>query len=121
MDRERIYEDLKTIHPLMAGRYFPGDWELIPYEMPELVSEPEETTTAKIEEETEVITDDIDAGLGKSLAADETDNQGGKIAAKKSGRKKKANRKENTESDDSDCREYGTASETENESAEADT
>ena len=69
----------------------------------------------------EVITDDIDAGLGKSLAADEADNQGRKIAAKKAGRNKKANRKENTESDDSDCREYGTASETENESAEADT
>ena len=121
MDRERVYEDLKTIHPLMAGRYFSGDWELIPYEMPELVSESEETTTEKIEEETEVITDDIDAGLGKSLAADEADNQGRKIAAKKAGRNKKANRKENTESDDSDCREYGTASETENESAEADT
>ena len=78
----------------MTGRYFPGEWELIPYEMPELVSEPEETTPEKIEEETEVSTDDIDAGLGKSLAADEADNQGGKIAAKKSGRRKKANRKE---------------------------
>ena len=78
-----------------------------------------------MEEETQEDQNDCNDAvrMDRTMAVDEINGQNddaGKIAGKKSGRKRKEDRKENTENDDSDCREYGTAEETENGSAEAD-
>lgn len=136
MDTEWEYEHLKTIHPLMAGRYFSGRWELVPYEIPKTDSKPEKMQNESekavggsndynmVEETEEDKNDRKDAvRMEKTVAVDEIDgqnNDAGKITGKKSGTKRKEGRKESTENDDSDCREYGTAEEIENGSAEAD-
>lgn len=115
MDRERTYEDLRTIHPLMAGRYFPGDWELIPYEMPEEKAlDNGEDEPGGEGRDTEAETE---AGTETGAKAEESNE----TAAKKSSRKRKKQQKESTEKDDSDCEKSEAAGEAETESAESDT
>ena len=105
MDTEREYEHLKTIHPLMAGRYFSGRWELVPYEMPKMDSEPEKmqnesekavggSSDYNMEEKTQEDQNDCNDAvrMDKTMAVDENNGQNddaGKITGKKSGRKRK--------------------------------
>ena len=99
----------------MAGRYFPGDWELIPYEMPEeKVLDNGEDETGGEDRETEAGTEAGTETGAKAVESNET-------VAKKSSRKRKKQQKESTEKDDSDCEKPEAAGETETESADSDT
>lgn len=45
MDDKGEYERLTAIHPLMAGRYFPGRWKLRPFVFEKKAEDGDESTT----------------------------------------------------------------------------
>lgn len=120
MDTERIYEHLSTIHPLMAGRYFPGGWELIPFNMPEPGTEEREEKNNLEDVNPDVEgRNDMD-GTDAESSSDEKNDETDEMVIKKTSKRKKTARKEDVEENDSDCGESETAERTDSESAEAD-
>ena len=146
MDTERIYEHLSTIHPLMAGRYFPGGWELIPFNMPEPGTEereeksdledvnPGEKGDSSLEDVSpgekgdsslKDVSSDVEGrndmdGTDAESSSDEKNDETDEMVIKKTSKRKKTARKEDVEENDSDCGESETAERTDSESAEAD-